>query len=172
MLKGHAIKSAQVFLKDPLFKTIVNLTNLSPKESWTVWEDPEGNRLKIAKNKSVIISPSNTEPITTKDIFRKAEPECIYKHSCWGLFISGKKHKITHLIGNDGLLRCCYYYNDIWQCNFQSLLLGYHNLMLLSERYSNKTKQTTNTNKVFKIKYPKEFEIEEIWDSWISINDI
>jgi hypothetical protein len=132
--------------------------------------DADGNRLRIAKNKSVLVYPAKKEPSVTKDIFRKAPPALIAKNSYWILALFGKNHSLLSFLGNDGNLRSCYFEDEVWQYNMSSTLLGYRALRYVSSGYIETYCRRIITS--LKVKYPKGFEIEEAWASgYPSSND-
>ena len=168
MQKKRAIASARAFLGIP-FDLLAEIAALDPIEDWHLWTDPEGNRLRIAKNKSVQVYPARHESRTTKDVFRKAEPALIAKHSYWVLALFGKDETLLNFLGNDGLLRTCYFEERIWQYNMSSVLLGFKALRYVGSGYiETRSRQITSP---LKIKYPKGFEIEEAWASGYPTTD-
>lgn len=166
MHKKRAIASARAFLGMP-FEVLAEIAVLTPKGDWHLWEDPEGNRLRIAKNKAVQVYPAKTSS-STKDIFRKALPELIAKNSYWVLALFGNDKSLLSFLGNDGVLRCCYFESGIWQCNINSVLLGFRVLRYVCSGYiENKSREISS----LRIKYPKSFEIEEAWGSGYPTSD-
>lgn len=168
MQKNRAIASARAFLNSSRFELIVDILGLQPKGDWTQWEDSEGNRLKISKNKAVHIYPSSGEAETTKDVYRKARPSTIAEHSYWVLAAFGQKETILTFLGNDGVLRCSYFENNIWKYNISPVLLGFQALDFIASGYID-----TDPRKIrsLRITYPKGFEIEEVWATGYPTND-
>ncbi len=162
MQKKRAIASARAFLNSP-FDLLVDIVGLNPKEDWHLWVDAEGNRLRIAKNKSVQVYPAREESTCTKDVFRKASPYLIAKNSYWVLALFGKNQTLLNFLGDDGTLRSCYFKDEIWQYNMSSTLLGYKALRYISSGYVEIYSRQIMTS--LKVKYPKGFEIEEAWAS-------
>lgn len=162
MQKKRAIASARAFLEDANFDVIVQILRLNPLEDWTQWVDIEGNCLTISKNKVIYIYPSKENIQVTNDVYRKTNAITIANHSYWMLAMFGQDKSILSFLGNDGMLRCCYFENDIWKCNIQPLLLGYQILSYVASEYIN-----TETRKIQipKISYPNNFDIEEAWMS-------
>jgi hypothetical protein len=174
MHRTRAIASARAFLGTPQFEILVDIVGLEPKGDWHVWEDTEGNRLRIAKNKSVQVyaqSPK-AESEVTKDVFRKARPDLIAKHSYWVLSLFGNScgHEDTVLafLGNDGNLRCCFFRDKVWQRNFSPVLLGFQALSYVSSGYIDNESRIL---KSLKVTYPKGFDIEEVWASGFPTTD-
>lgn len=168
MQKKRAIASARAFLNAPCFELIVEILKLSPKGDWTQWQDFEGNTLKISKNKTVHIYLSKQEVGITNDVYRKARPVSIAKHSYWTLAMFGKTQSLLSFIGNDGTLRCCYFENNVWKCNLPPIVLGYQTLGYIASGYIE-----TEPRKIVlpKIIYLKNFEIEEAWASSYPVTD-
>lgn len=141
---------------------------LEPNGDWHRWQDSEGNRLTIFKDNSVQVYPAKDRSISTKDIFRKASPNLIIKHSYWGIIITEKNKDILILLGNDGKLRSSYFENNIWIENISPLLLGFHILRYISYGY---LESDVRKIKLLNVIYPKEFKIEEAWAFGIPIED-
>jgi hypothetical protein len=164
--KKRAIASARAFLGMP-FDVLAEIAVLNPKDDWHQWEDPEGNRLRIAKNKAVQVYPAK-QTTSTKDIFRKAQPALIAKHSYWALALFGHNKTLLNFLGNDGVLRCCYFEQNVWQYNMSAVLLGFKPLRYICSGYiENKARRITS----LKIRYPRSFEIEEAWGSGYPTSD-
>jgi hypothetical protein len=168
MQKKRAIASARAFLNLPSFDLIVSILDLQPKGSWDQWEDAEGNYLKISKNKSIRVFLPKKDTLTTRDIYRKAHPRMIAKHSYWILALFGKNQSIISFLGNDGILRCCYFENNIWKYNISPLLLGFDILKCVISEY---LELDSRKLQLVSVKHPKSFKIEEVWASGIPAND-
>jgi hypothetical protein len=173
MHRTRAIASARAFLDAPRFEILVDIVGLEPKEDWHTWEDGEGNRLRIAKNKSVQVYSLKTKSEITKDVFRKARPELIASHSYWVLSLFGNsdgyKDTILAFLGYDGSLRCCLFRDKVWIENFSPVLLGYQTLSYISSGYIDNESRIL---KSLKVTYPKGFDIEEAWASGFPTTDI
>ena len=167
MNKRRAIASARAAINFP-FDILVDMLMLEPKGDWHLWLDPEGNRMRIFKNKAVKVYPAAAEGAKTRDVFRKANPKLIEKHSYWVMLISGKGKNILILLGNDGKLRSCYFENNIWKCNISPLLLGINTLRYIANGY---LETEPRLIKLTNISYPKGFEIEEAWAAGLPIED-
>lgn len=160
MQTKRAIASARAFLGVP-FDLLVDIANIETKGDWHFWEDAEGNRLRIAKNKSVQVYPAKQEAAHTKDVFRKALPSRIAQQSYWVLAIFGKS-TLLNFLGHDGMLRCCYFEDHVWKGNISPVLLGYQALRYVFSGYMDLEPRQINS---LKITYPKGFKIEEAWAS-------
>lgn len=159
-----AIASARAGTKEPKFDIITEILDLKPKGNWRVWEDAESNILKISKNGSVLIRPSNNPYTTTnpRDVFRKAHPKLIAKHSYWVLAMFGQNQAILSFLGNDGILRCCLFDDKGWLGNQNPILLGFRTLKVIASGYiDSEPRKMPQIN----ITYPKCFEIENSWGS-------
>jgi hypothetical protein len=167
MQKGRAIASARAAINCP-FDILADMLMLEPKGDWHLWLDPEGNRLRIFKNRAVQVYQAAEQAIETKDIFRKARPELIVKHSYWLVLYSGKGKDILIFLGNDGKLRSCYFEGGIWKNNISPLLLGINTLRYIVNGY---LETNPRLIKPVNISYPKDFEIEEAWASGIPIEE-
>ena len=167
MNKSRAIASARAAINCP-FDILSDMLILEPKGDWHLWLDPEGNRLRIFKNRAVQVYPAAIQATKTKDIFRKARPELIKKHSYWVMPIYGKGKNILTFLGNDGKLRSCYFEGNIWKSNISPLLLGINTLRYIVNGY---LETNPRLIKLTNISYPKDFEIEEAWASGIPIED-
>jgi hypothetical protein len=174
MHRTRAIASARAFLGTPQFEILADIVGLEPTGDWHVWEDAEGNRLRIAKNKSVQVyaqSPK-AESEVTKDVFRKARPELIAKHSYWVLSLFGNnqgcQQTVLAFLGNNGNLRCCVFIDKVWQMNISPVLLGFQTLSHISLGYiDNESRIIKSLN----VTYPKGFGIEEAWASGFPTTD-
>lgn len=168
MQKNRAIASARAFLNSSRFEIVAEILGLQPKHDWTQWEDSEGNRLKISKNKAVYIYPAKIDAVSTKDVYRKSQPNTIAEHSYWVLAVFGKTETIFAFLGNDGMLRCCYFQNNKWKYNIPPIFLGFQTLDLIASWYID-----TDPRKIssFKLSHPKSFEIEEAWVTGYPTND-
>jgi hypothetical protein len=158
MQKSRAIASARAFLSCPTFGVIVDILKLETKDDWHFWNDPEGNRLTISKKAHVNVYQAATNSTNTKDIFRKATPDIIAKNSYWCLEVIAGQNKILNLLGNEGILRSCYFEDNVWKYNLSPLLLGYDLLRYISSGY---LENDYRLIKSVKITYPKGFNIEE-----------
>jgi hypothetical protein len=167
MNKGRLIASARAALNCP-FDLLVDMLSLEPKEDWHLWLDPEGNRLRIFKNRAARVYPSLTAATKTRDIFRKARPELIERNSYWGVLIDGQNKNILILLGNDGKLRSCYFEDNIWKENISPLLLGFNILRYIASGY---LESNVRTIKLLNIAYPRDFKIEEGWAFGLPIED-
>ena len=159
--------SARAFLNCP-FDLLADMLDLQTKEDWHIWQDPEGNRLRIFKNRAVQIYPALTQAAKTKDVFRKARPELIEHHSYWGALLAGNTQNIIMLLGNDGKIRASYFKNNVWIENISPLLLGFGILRYIASGY---LESGVSKIKLSNITCPKEFEIEEAWSFGIPIED-
>jgi hypothetical protein len=167
MQKKRAIASAQAFL-GCRFDLLVDIVGLDPKGDWNLWEDSEGNQLRIAKNKAVHVLPAKHEPTSTMDVFRKAHPALIAKHSYWALSLFGDRQSMLCFLGDDGTLRCCYFENNTWQYNMSPVLLGYKALRYVISGYIETDSRRLRT---LSLPYPKDFHIEEAWASGYPTTD-
>lgn len=174
MHRSRAIASARAFLGAPRFELLVDITGIEPKGDWRLWVDAEGNRLRIAKNKSIQVyaqSPK-VESLVTKDVFRKARPELIANHSYWVLSLfgncDGHEQTVMAFLGDDGNLRCCVFVDKVWQRNIAPLLLGFQALSCVSSGY---IENDSRIIKSLKVTYPKGFDIEEAWASGFPTTD-
>jgi len=158
MRNNRAVASARAFLSDLLFEIVVCLTGIVSKKDWMYWEDTDGNSLRIAKNKSIKIIKNGLDKSCTHDIFRKAKPGLIAKNSYWALVSFGKEKSIFSFVGNDGMLRCCYFESQVWVGNQSPLLLGYNVLRYIASGYLENTPR-----KVLNIRYQEDFGVEETW---------
>lgn len=166
MQKARAIASARAFL-GCRFDLIVDIVGLDPKEEWMLWEDAEGNRLRISKNKAVNVYPAKTPAVVTKDVFRKAPPALIAKHSYWVMSVFGN-HDMLCFLGDDGTLRCCYFENQRWQYNMSPTLLGYQALRCVMSGYIETESRRLHS---FSLGFPRDFQIEEAWASGYPTTD-
>jgi hypothetical protein len=164
MKRERAIASARAALNCP-FDLLVDMLSLEPETDWHGWLDSEGNRLRILKNGTVKVYPATTPATKTKDVFRKAHPALIERHSYWGMLLSGKDN-ILILLGNDGKIRSSYFENNIWVRNISPLLLGFGILRYISSGY---LETNPRTIKLLKVSYPHDFGIEEAWAFGIPI---
>ncbi len=167
MQQNRAVVSARAFLNCP-FDIIVDMLSLTHKDDWHLWLDPEGNRLRIFKNKKVQVYPAVTPITKTKDVFRKANPELIKRNSYWGALIKEQNKNILILLGNDGKLRCSYFQDNTWIENICPLLLGFDILRYVASEYLD---TSTRIIKQLKIIYPHDFVIEEAWSFGLPIED-
>lgn len=156
LTRQKAIASARAFV-DYRVEIIINILNLNYIEDWTRWVDAEGNSLKLKKNGNIKITKSNHPVQKTNDIFFKARPGLIARHSYWAFVINGDGNRIVNFLGNDGVLRSCYYEGGNWVRNFSPLLLGIDNLWVVENNYLNSDKK-----KIKGVKLPnhKEFVVE------------
>lgn len=134
LTRQKAIASARAFVDDRI-ENIINILSLNYIGDWTKWVDAEGNSLKLKKNGGIIITKSNHPVQKTNDIFFKARPDLIAKHSYWAFVINCGENRIVNFLGNDGILRSCYYENGNWVKNFSPLLLGINNLWVVVNNY-------------------------------------
>jgi len=160
MLKSSALASAKAFLKDPKFSILADIALLEHKGSWRVWEDIDGNRLRIQKNKAVKVYPSNRTAQSTKDIFRKAHPSLIAKNSYWVLIIRAKDKSIMSFLGDDGVLRASLFEKKVWKYNFPVLLLGVQALRYISSGYIDNEARLIRSLKISTL---EDFKIEDAW---------
>lgn len=168
MQKKRAITSASAFLNSN-FNIIVDITGIEIKENdWHLWQDMEGNSLRITKPGLVQVYPAKYPKQVTKDIFVKALPSIIADHSYWLLAIFAKNKSLLCFLGNDGLLRCSYFENKTWKMNISSLLLGYNVLSYTSSGYM---ENVTRRIRDIKVTYPKGLDIEEVWASGYPVTD-
>lgn len=167
MQKTKLAASARAFLNCP-FDLLVDMLSLEPKEDWHLWLDPEGNRLRISKNRAVQVYPTTAQAQKTKDVFRKAPPQLIEHHSYWGALIAGNTQNILILLGNDGKLRSCHFKDNIWVENTCPLLLGFGILRYIISGY---LEPGVRVIKSLNISYPNEFGIENAWAFGLPIED-
>ena len=158
MQKSRAIASARAFLENSAFDIVVDISNLNPKEDWHLWEDPEGNQLSITKNHRVIVTPSEIRATKTRDLFRQAPPVLIAKYSYWVLALFGEDKTILNFLGNDGLLRVCFFMGKKWEMNIAPLIIGYPMLNVIATSYLDIEPQDIIVPRTM-------FEIEEAWAS-------
>jgi hypothetical protein len=172
MHRSRAIASARAFLGLPTFDIVADIVGMNPQGNWRLWKDSEGNCLRITKKKSVHSKLPLLPLEITKDVFRKARPELIAKHSYWLLSffgnINGHQHSIFAFLGYDGYLRCCLFRNNVWCNNFSPILLGFQALSYISSEYIDNESRLINS---MKIMYPKGFLIEQVWASGLPIID-
>jgi hypothetical protein len=166
MRKDRLMASARAALNCP-FDLLVDMLGLEPVEDWHVWIDSEGNRLRILKNGAVKVYPATTISTKTIDVFRKANPALIERHSYWGMLLSGQNN-ILILLGNDGKIRASYFEKHIWVRNISPLLLGFGILRYISSGY---LETNPRAIKLLKVSYPNDFVIEEAWAFGIPIED-
>lgn len=167
MQKNRAVASATAFL-GCRFDLIVDIVGLDPKGDWNLWEDSEGNQLRIAKNKAVHVFPAKSEAQKTMDVFRKASPLVISKHSYWVMAIFGQQKDMLCFLGLDGMLRCCYFEDNSWKYNMSPVLLGFRMLRCVISGY---IETDTRRIKTVSLSYPKDFNIEEVWASGYPATD-
>lgn len=167
MQKDRAVASARAALNCP-FDLLVDMLSLETKGDWHLWLDPEGNRLRIFKNRAVQVYPAAAATANTRDIFRKSRPELIERHSYWGVLVDGQNKNILILLGNDGKIRASLFKDDIWLENISPLLLGFGILRYISSGY---LESGVRTIKSLNISYPKEFGIENAWAFGFPIED-
>ncbi|MCK9567862.1 hypothetical protein M0R72_02780 [Candidatus Pacearchaeota archaeon] len=158
MRQERLIASARAALNCP-FDLLVDMLGLEPVEDWHVWRDFDGNRLRLLKNGVVKVYPATAISTKTTDVFRKANPALIERHSYWGMLLSGQNN-ILILLGNDGKIRSSYFENNIWVRNISPLLLGFGILRYISSGY---LETNLRTIKFLKVSYPNDFIIEEAW---------
>lgn len=166
MNKNRLIASARNFINNDNLETIINICNLKPlnNDDWKIWVDNEGNKLHLTKTKRIITKKNKYNiKLDTKDIYRKALPESIYRYSYWGLFIIGENKSILNLLGNDGILRSCYIKNGEWKYNFPSSLLGFDILNAIANRYLDE--EFAEIKNIKRIYYPNNFKIEKIFST-------
>ena len=156
LTRQKAIASARSFAGDGI-EVIINILQLNYIDDWTKWTDAEGNSLKLKKNGNIKITKSNNPVQKTNDIFIKARPDLIAKHSYWAFVINGGGNRIINFLGNDGVLRSCYYENDNWIKNFSPLLLGIDNLCVVVNNYLDSEHKEI---KGIKLPHHKEFVVE------------
>ena len=168
MQKTRAIASARAFLGYSGFDLLVDIVGLEPIDTWRTWRDFEGNTLVIHKTKSVRVHRSKIPSKKTIDIFRKSNPLNIAKHSYWVLCLFGNPKSILCFLGYDGKLRCCQFNGAEWIGNTSPILLGYDVLRCVISGYIE-----TDARKISIpiITYPKDFDIEEAWESGYPSND-
>ena len=167
MQRDRALASARAFLSCP-FDLIANMLFMNPNGDWHLWCDSEGNRLRILKNRSVQVYPALTNPIKTKDLFRKSPPFIIERNSYWGMLISGENKDILIFLGNDGKIRASLFTHNMWVENISPLLLGFCILKYISSVYLESDVRIVNS---LTISYPKDFIIEKAWAFGIPIED-
>lgn len=167
MKRTSAIASAKVLTKEPRFQVIADILEISPKETWRVWEDDEKNLLKISKNGAVQVYPSK-DPVSTKDVFKKAHPRMIAKHSYWVMVLSSKNKYVLIFLGEDGFLRCSIFEDNKWVENQSPVLLGFKLLKVIASGYIDSEPRRIQG---MKITYPKCFEIEDAWVSGFPSRD-
>lgn len=168
MIKSRAIASARAFLNDKSFEILTDITNLNPLDDWKNWQDSEGNRLVITKQKRIYVYKSKSKPETTKDIFRNSTPDLIAKYSYWIMAFLDSKKSVLCFLGNDGILRCCYFENKRWINNFPPLLLGYKALKYISSGYIDDSYRTV---KGLKINQLNNRNVERVFVSGYPIPD-
>lgn len=166
MKVSSAIASARAGTKEPRFDVITEILDIRPQGDWRVWSDAESNLLKISKNGAVQVHPA-VESKGTRDVFRKAKPKLIAKHSYWVLALFGPAQILTFL-GNDGILRSCIF-DGKWVQNQSPILLGFKTLRFIASGYIDpEPRKISNIN----VTYPKDFEIEEAWASSYPSSDL
>jgi len=143
MVNNHqaALASARAFLDDKKFDTIVQICALKSRNDWRVWYDENNNYLRLHKNGSIHIYPSNEIEIDTNDIYRKSKPDQIANVSCWALLGFGREDSVIWFIGNDRRLRVSCFQNEHWIRNQLPLLSGVPILKLIAERMTILPKQ-------------------------------
>jgi hypothetical protein len=156
LTKQNSIASARAFAGDRV-EVLINILQLNPIDEWTKWTDAEGNTLKLCKNKGVLITPTKYPIQKTSDIFMLANPEFIEEHSYWKFVINGNDKKVVSFLGNDGVLRSCFYDCEVWKNNFSPLLLGIDNLWKVVDKYLD-----SDYKKIKGVKLPfhKDFVVE------------
>jgi hypothetical protein len=165
MKKDQLIASARAVLNCP-FELLVSMLGLDPIGDWHTWQDTEGNQLRILKNGKVKIRPSPIFIQKTKDVFRKAKPSLIAKHSYWGMLLSGKDNIIIFL-GNDGKIRSSYFENNIWLKNISPLLLGFDILRYIVFEYLD-----SDFRMIDSIRMSYNLKVEKAYAFGIPIEDI
>ena len=152
---AKALASARVFLKyDKTFESIIQMCSLTPKNNdWRIWEDEAGNFLRLHKNGSCHIYPSNNLKIHTKDIYRKSRAWQIANISYWALLAFEAGHTDCAniwFLGNDNKLRVCYFQNGKHMSNSLPLTSKIQTLRLIAERKHIKSlKPVDNMNYTF-----------------------
>lgn len=157
MNKNRFIASAKAFLPKSNFPAIVTLLDINPEKDWKHWRDIEGNQLIIRKNKGVVTYISGKNSYQTNDIFRKALPLLISQNSYWVLAMFGDEITILNFVGNDGLLRSCYFEKNEWKYNFKSIFFGFNVIEYVAQEYLEEECK--------KVKLKTNFEINEMWST-------
>src|SRR5690606_13925175 len=126
----------------------------------------ESNILRITQNGWVKIYQGKN-PTTTRDVFRKANPNIIAKHSYWVLYLYSPEQIIIAFLGNDGLLRCSLFKDNKWVGNQCPIFLGFKILKIIASGYIDpEVKKIVKTNVM-----SKNLQIEEAWSSGYPISD-
>lgn len=123
----------------PNISKVISMCGLKCCGHWKLWSDCEGNLLKHDGDKFNIVL--NRRPInTSNDIYRFSPPENIISKSNWSMKIGSN---VLCLLGDDDLLRCCYFEDDVWIKNFVPLRLGIELLDFACEEYLNSENKAT-----------------------------
>lgn len=132
------LASARAFLDDSeIFPKIVKYCYLIPdKNTWMLWYDEAGNKLRIAQNKKIHIYPARKPAQTTRDIFIKSHINQILNHSKWHyILIAQNNIELIWTLSNfDERLRLSLKINDIWQKNIMPIMTGYETLKLVIQK--------------------------------------
>ena len=123
----------------PNIHKVIVMCGLECCGNWKTWSDCEGNLLKHDDDKFNIVL--NKRPINkSNDIYRCSSPENIISKSNWSMKVGSN---ILCLLGDDDLLRCCYFKSGVWIKNLAPLSLGIELLDFVCEEYLNSENKET-----------------------------
>lgn len=126
------LASARAFLEDTeIFPKIVEYCGLIPdKDTWMLWYDETGNKLRIAKNKAIHVYSARKPAQATTDIFIKSNINQILNYSKWQYFLFAKNNieLIWTLSKFDNKLRLSLKINNEWKKNIMPIMIGYEPL--------------------------------------------
>ena len=146
----------------PQIEVLTKLCDLKPSIDWKVWQDDQGNILKVTKkNKIETVSKQTTN--TTSDFLFKAHPEQIFKYSYFGMFLFLEDGYSAFLfVGHDGRLRCSEFFENSWLRNHSPLLVGMTILTRVAELYMSEGTVKIENKLHFK---PNKKKVVEAWVS-------
>jgi hypothetical protein len=116
----------------------VEICDLTPdRKNWKIWRDEANNSLRLS-DKGIRTYMSKTQKQkTTPDIFVKAFPSKIAKHSYWVMLLLGDNDAAMYFVGNDGRLRVCRFHKQKWIGNYVPLGIGIDGLRTVVNGYMN-----------------------------------
>ena len=132
---------------------MVSICDLNPHPTdWKLWYDEHGNQLKLNDTR-ITINLTKTPNNTTRNIFIKALPKSIANNSYWLMLMEGANEKVFCFMGNDGLLRICYFVDEEWKGNLQPLYIGLEPLQKVINEYLNlEMEKISVKSSLFKVK--------------------
>lgn len=168
MNRKQAIASARAYLSNPRFDSFADMTGIHPQGDWKHWKDSEGNLLRLTKTHTALVYAARTPIERTADLYRKAHPKLIAKHSYWVMALLGKDMSVLSFLGRDGLARVCVFKDEKWKENICPLLIGYIACQYICSGYLDSDVRKIECKRVV---YPRELEIEESWVSGYPVNE-